>query len=62
MNAEAHHAAPIVLKGGNVVPFRHFTRTGDERRPGAARRPRPDIVDIAKRPDLLARLHAILTD
>ena len=62
MNNEAHHAAPTVRGGGNVVPMWNFARSGDERQAGVARGPRPDIVDLAKQPDVLARLQALLTD
>lgn len=62
MNVDARNADRTVMRGGNVVPFLNSARRDNGTRRGAAHCPGPNTVDLAKHPDVLARLHAILTD
>lgn len=62
MNAEARDATPTDFRGGYVVPFWNCGRRIDETPSRDPRYPVPNLVDLAKQPDVLVRLHAMLSD
>lgn len=61
MNVEIQTSHSTGTGGARVIPFR--TRSGREAGPGPDDTPtvQHDIVDLAKQPLVLARLHAMLT-